>query len=582
MTNATLGARPTTGRNQGLDPEVGGTVNYLPARLARATERGGAITFLSTGERVEWAQLHDEARAMAAALQARGVAPGDHVALLGPTSRPLVTAIQATWLAGATVVVLPLPMRMGNLSDFIAQTRARVRAADITLVAADPALSGFLTPEPGDPPLVLLPDLVACPGTRRPGAPGYEEPKEDPQALAILQFTSGSTADPKGVMLPHATVCANLDAIARAARLDPDDDVLCSWLPLYHDMGLIGLLSTSMASGCDFALAPPQDFLAAPARWMEWMSEHRATATAGPNFSYALAIRALRRAAAGSLDLSRWRIALNGAEAVDPAVVEGFTEAGAAFGLNPGAVFPAFGMAEATLAVTFPEPGTGLRTDPVDRRVLETDGYAAPAEEPVSGSSGSGTRRLVKLGRAVSGLEIRVVDPVTGEARADREVGELEIRGTSVTPGYYRRPDATAAAFHDGWLRSGDLSYLVDGELIICGRLKDLIIVGGRNVAPEDVERAAATVDGVRAGNVIAFSVDGRRGKEALVVVAESKDVDLTTVREAVAGRVRDVVGLPPEEVVLVEPGTLPKTSSGKLQRSLCRTRYLSEELELR
>ena len=170
----------------------------------------------------------------------------------------------------------------------------------------------------------------------------------------------------------------------------------------------------------------------------------------------------------------------------------------------------------------------------------------------------------------------------SGDVRAEREVGELEIRGSSVTSGYYRRPDATEAAFHDGWLRSGDLGYLVDGELVVCGRLKDVIIVGGRNVFPEDVERAAESVEGVRAGNVIAFAVDGRRGKEALVIVAESKDPDLESVRAAVAGRVREVVGLPPEEVVLVEPGTLPKTSSGKLQRSLCRSRYLSAALSSR
>ncbi|MDQ3945116.1 MAG: fatty acyl-AMP ligase [Actinomycetota bacterium] len=548
-------------------------MNYLPTRLTRATERGGTITFVSSGERVEWSRLHQEARAMAAALQARGVAPGDHVAILGPTSRHLVTAIEGTWLAGATVVVLPLPMRMGGLDEFIAQTRARMRAADATLVAADPALSGFLTPEPGDPPLALLDDLAADPTAWT----AYEEPKEDPSALAVLQFTSGSTADPKGVMLPHATICANLDALATAARLDPDDDVICGWLPLYHDMGLIGLLTTSMTTGTDFVLASPQDFLSSPGRWMEWMSEHRATATAGPNFSYALATRALRRLSRGSLDLSRCRIALNGAEAVDPSVVEAFTAAGALQGLHPGAAFPAFGMAESTIAVTFPLPGQGLRTDPVDRRVLETDDYAAPADP-----AAPGTRQQVLLGRPVPGLEIRVVDPETGHVRSEREVGELEIRGTSITPGYYRRPDATEAAFHDGWLRSGDLAYLVGGELVVCGRIKDLIIVGGRNVYPEDVERAVASVEGVRAGNVIAFAVDGRKGKEALVVVAESREGDIDSLRQAVAGRIRDVIGLPPEEVVLVEPGTLPKTSSGKLQRSLCRARYQEGVLQPR
>jgi fatty-acyl-CoA synthase len=190
-------------------------------------------------------------------------------------------------------------------------------------------------------------------------------------------------------------------------------------------------------------------------------------------------------------------------------------------------------------------------------------------------------RQLARLGRAVPGLEIRITDPVTGTPMREREAGELEIRGNSVTTGYYKHPQATANAFRDGWLRTGDLAYLVDGELVVCGRLKDVIIVGGRNVFPEDIERAAGTVDGVRTGNVIAFGVEGRRGKEALVVVAESRADDTSPVRQAVATRVREAVGVPPEEVVLVAPGTLPKTSSGKLQRSLCRTRYLDAALEL-
>lgn len=304
------------------------------------------------------------------------------------------------------------------------------------------------------------------------------------------------------------------------------------------------------------------------------MSDFGGSLTAGPNFSYVLAARALRRAE--GLDLSRWRVALNGAEPVDPASVEAFCDAGARHGLRRGAVFPAFGMAEATLAVSFPEPLRGMAVDPVDRRVLETDRYAAPADP-----GAPGTRRLPRLGRALPGFELRVCDPYTGAVLADREVGELEIRGPSVTPGYYRDPEATAAAFHDDWLRTGDLAYLVDGELVVCGRLKDVIIVGGRNVFPEDVERAAAVVGGVRAGNVIAFGAEGRNGKEALVVVAESRDVDPGEVRRELHAVVTDTVGVPPREIVLVKPGSLPKTSSGKLQRSLCRDRYHGAELEL-
>jgi fatty-acyl-CoA synthase len=552
-------------------------VSSLIPRIETAAESSGTITFLGSagtgdpaGEPVSWRELYDDARAMAAALQTRGVAPGTHVAILGPTTRALVTAIEATWISGAAAVMLPLPMRLASIDDFVHQTRARLRASDAALVVIDPQLAPFLSPEPGDPPIVGLDELQRGPG--RPLADAYVRPADDPDALAILQYTSGSTSDPKGVMLPHRCVTANLDGIVAAGGLDIDD-VGVSWLPLYHDMGLIGLLATPMTIGMDLALAAPQDFLAAPARWMEWMDAFGGTATAGPNFSYVLASRALRRLQ--GLDLRRWSLALNGAEPVDPASVEAFIEAGAPHGLSPGAMFPAFGMAEATLAVTFPPKGRGLTVDAVDRRVLESDQYAAPCtpDHPEA-------RRLAMLGRPVPGLQVRVCDPTRGTAMREREVGEIEISGASVTPGYYRHPEATADALHQGWLRTGDLGYLVDGELVVCGRIKDVIILGGRNVFPQDIERAVNHVAGVRAGNVIAFGTEGKRGREALVVVAESKSDELDEIRAAVKSAVYDAVGIPPEDVVLVQPGSLPKTSSGKLQRALCRTRYLDAELE--
>lgn len=541
----------------------------LRARIQRAAEGRGGVTFVdgASSLRVPWARLCDEACALAAALQSRGVGPGTQVALLGPTSRALVTAIEATWLAGGAVVVLPLPMRLGSIEEFVAQTQARIRSARAALVVADPTLLD-LAPLPGDgTPVVRLPDLAG-----RPEA--YEEPRDGPEDLAVIQFTSGSTADPKGVMLPHRCVTANLDAIFDATRLDIDDDVVVSWLPLYHDMGLIGTLGVPMTTGTELVLAAPQEFLASPSSWMEWMSAFSGTATAGPSFAYALAARALGRLS--GLDLSRWRLALNGAEAVDPAAVEAFCSAGALHDLDRRAALCVYGLAEATLAVTFPERG-GLSVDTVDRVGLETDGYATPtgADEPKG-------RRLALLGPPLPGLELRIADPGRGQTLPERTVGEIEIRGASVTPGYYGNPEATAHAFRGPWLRTGDLGYLADGQLAVCGRIKDVIIVAGRNVFPEDAERAAAGVEGVRAGNVIAFGTPGRR-REALVVVAESRSEasEWPRVRDGIAGRVREVVGLAPAEIVLVLPGTLPKTSSGKLQRSLCRERYTSGALHL-
>jgi fatty-acyl-CoA synthase len=541
--------------------------------MVAAAERGGVVHFVSgdTVSDATWAELLDDALRIAGALSAQGIGPGAHVALLGTTSRQLTTTLQATWLSGATAMVLPLPMRLGSVEEFVSQTRTRITAGDTTMLVIDDDLAAFYEPSPDDPPVAMMRDLFADAATRR--ADSFSIPTIDPGALAVLQFTSGSTADPKGVMLPHRTILNNLDGVCAAGQVT-GDDVAVSWLPLYHDMGLIGLFTLPAITGIDLVLASPQDFMASPLRWLEWISRFGGTASAGPNFSYALAARAMRRA--GALDLSSWRLALNGAEPVNPSTVRDFTDAGAAFGLSAGAAFPAFGMAELAIGGTFPTPGSGLRVDTVDGRVVESDRYAAPAPS----EDAPGARAFARLGRAIPGLEIRIVDPETGSSMLEREVGELEIRGDSVTPGYYKRPDETAATFRGEWLRTGDLGYVVDGELVLCGRIKDVIIVGGRNVFPEDVERAAEQADGVRAGNVIAFSITSERGKERLVVVAETKADDHGPVKAQVATKVREAVGLPTDDVVLVLPGSLPKTSSGKLQRSLCRTRYQADELQ--
>jgi fatty-acyl-CoA synthase len=341
-------------------------------------------------------------------------------------------------------------------------------------------------------------------------------------------------------------------------------------------MGLIGLLTIPMSRGVNLVLGAPQDFMAKPSRWMQWVSDFGGTCTAGPNFSYVLATRALRRSE--GLDLSTLRVALNGAEPVDPDSFRAFLAEARRFDLPETALFPAFGMAEVCIAGCFPVPGTGLRTDLVDGHVLEHERYAAPATK-----TSANARELAILGRPIGGLEIRVVDPATGVLRREREVGELQIRGTSLTTGYFRRPEATAELIVDGWLRTGDLAYLVDGDMVMCGRIKDVIIIGGRNIYPQDIERIVGRIDGVRNGNVIAFGQDGRNAKQHIVVVGETRleagDADVEVLVKEITRQVLADIGVPPRDVVLVPAGTIPKTSSGKLQRSACRKLYESGDL---
>ena len=397
-------------------------MDTIVTRIEHAAKGQGTVTFLTGDEPVSksWGALHQEAKAMAAALQTRGVNHGDHVAVLGPTTMNLVTAMQAVWLCGATLVVLPLPMRLASLEEFTANTRNRIRLADSVCVLVDSDLAPFLAVEDGDPAVYLLDDLADS--SEAPD--DFIRPDYHPDDLFVLQFTSGSTSEPKGVQLPNRLVAANLDAILEAAEVNVDDDVMVSWLPLYHDMGLVGFCILPMSSGITLALGAPQDFLGSPGRWMEWISTYGGTATAGPNFSYVLATRALNRSKE-TLDLSRLRIALNGAEPVDPAGVRAFVEAGARHGLRPEAIFPAFGMAEVGIAGAFPKPLTGLETDIVDAELLELEHRAVNV-----GAEHKNAREIVKLGKAVPGLEMRICDHTTGRMLANREVGELQIRGS--------------------------------------------------------------------------------------------------------------------------------------------------------
>ncbi|HEY7949157.1 MAG TPA: AMP-binding protein [Acidimicrobiales bacterium] len=543
------------------------------ARIESASERGRAVVFLDSDEpeRVPWARLLDDGRRMAAAMQARGVGAGDRVAVMGTTSRGLLTAIEATWLAGAAVIMLPLPVRAGSEQEFRASTLQRIALGEVSLLVGDPEFLAMAAPDPD--PLAVSFDTLQKEAARMTDA-AYERPPDDHEATAILQFTSGSTSDPKGVVIPQRCLTDNLDGMAERIPLDGDDDVVVSWLPQYHDMGLVANTANAMLFGAEYVLAPPQRFVASPGAWMEWVTTFGGTWSLAPNFGYSVAARLLERSA--PLDLSSFRCLGSGSEPVDGAVMDAFAVSAGRHGFKAGALFAAYGMAEATVAISIPHHGGGFASDIVDASALEHEGRAVSvaADHPEA-------RRLARCGPPLRGMELRIIDPETGSTVPDRVLGEIEIRGPSVVPGYFRRPDATAATFRDGgWLRTGDLGYLVEGDVVVGGRLKDVIMVGGRNVFPEDVERATQAVPGVRAGNVIAFGVRGGRKGESVVVVAEVKTDDIDRVRVDISAAVRETVGLRLEDVVLLRPGTLPKTSSGKLQRSICRARYEAAELE--
>jgi len=526
-----------------------------------------AVRFLDSDSVISettWGVIWERSLRRAAALQERGVRPGDRVGVLGFTSQELVETVIGIVCAGAAVTMLPLPMRLASVEAFLEATRARLAAADPALLVLDPFFVEQYEPGPADPATVATADLDAP----VPAAVAQVEAED----LCVLQFTSGSTADPRAVRLHHGALAANLHAIRAGVDLGAGD-VIVSWLPLYHDMGLIGGVFAAAVCGTEAVYSTPQAFMGRPAMWMEAVSRYGATVVVAPNFAYALATRALRRAE--DLDLSTVRAALCGAEPVDAANMAKFYAEGERFGLDPDAALAVYGLAESTLAVTFPTVGTGLSVDTVNRVVLEKERRAVRCDDT------DNAKKVVGLGRPLAGVAIRVVTD-DGDACAEREVGEVLVAGQSLMQGYDRHPRETERVLRHGWLHTGDLGYVADGELYLCGRKKDVIIVGGRNIFPEDIEHAAHLVEGVRAGNAIAFGVEGDRGKEAIVLVAETKvgPDAAADIAHAIVESVRRQVGLPPRQVVLLAPGELPKTSSGKLQRSLCRARYLKGELQ--
>jgi fatty-acyl-CoA synthase len=523
--------------------------------------------------------VHSTARRMAADLVDGGLRPGTPVAVLAGEPALIAPAAQAVWLAGGSVTMLHQPTPRTDLAEW-AEDTVRV----LGMIGAGMVLLG--------PPFDPLSDVLTQRGiTVRPIAElgtAFSDTDADPPIpvlaegngeddTALLQLTSGSTAEPKAVRITHGNLYANLTAMVTASELKVERDVMVSWLPLFHDMGMVGFLTVPMTVGLELVTVTPVDFLSRPLLWAELISKYGGTVTAAPNFAYAVLGRQLGRAEDGSLDLSSMRFALNGAEPIDPDAVASFTTAGARFGLRKECVVAAYGMAETALGVSFAPIETGLQVDTIDADQLEANRRAVVVDPEVEADRP--VRRFPLLGPPLPGLAARVVDG-QGRVLGEREVGSIQLRGEAVTPGYLTVHGPVATQDADGWLDTGDQGYLTGGIVVVCGRLKDVIIMGGRNIYPTDIERAAAEVDGVRAGNVVAVRLDAGSGvgsskRESFVVVVESRragDAEAEElIRKEVTSRVFRSVGVRPARVVVLAPASLPKTPSGKLRRAATR-----------
>jgi 1-acyl-sn-glycerol-3-phosphate acyltransferase len=545
-------------------------VEVLQAHATADADRVHLRLLGEEGERsLTYGELLDAAAAVGRGLNARyGIEPGDTVALMLPTSIDYFVTFFGVLLAGAVPVPIYPPARPSQLEDHLRRHARILDNAQVTLLVTVPeavTVGRLLRGKVLSLRHVLTPDVLAAPEGLDP------RPRLGAHDLALLQYTSGSTGDPKGVALTHANLLANIRAMADVARVD-ETDVFVSWLPLYHDMGLIGAWLGSLTRGCPLVVMSPLSFLARPARWLWAIHDARGTLSAAPNFGFELCLTKVADDDIVGLDLSSWRLAFNGAEPVSPETIERFTSRFGPYGLRPEAMAPVYGLAENSVGLTFPPVGRGPVVDRVDRDRFLRDGRAEPAppDDPTA-------LRVVACGSPLPGHRIRLVDSAGAEV-GTRQEGRIEFRGPSATSGYHRNPEATNRLFHGDWLDTGDLGYLADGDLYVTGRVKDLVIRGGRNLHPEELELAVGEIPGVRRGRVAAFGVpDPASGTERLVVEAETTETDegaRRALHDAVIEVSVDLLGTPPDEVVLAAPGTVLKTSSGKIRRAASRDLY--------
>ncbi len=546
-------------------------LDALDWHVATHPQRLQVHIYSETGEEeLSYAAIRRGAVAYASRLAAHGLQPGQTVAIMLPTGSEYLFSFFGILMAGGIPVPLYPPARPAQIEDHLRRhigILRNCRAAMLITVAQAKTVALLLRSQVESLQQVLMPDDLAA------GDSGFTPLPARPGDIAFLQYTSGSTGNPKGVVLTHANLVANIRGMGEAVQASAND-VFVSWLPLYHDMGLIGAWFAALYLGFPTVLMSPLAFLSRPSRWLWAIHRHRGTLSGGPNFCYELCLKRIEDAELEGLDLSCWRFAFNGAEPVSPDTLAAFGQRFARHGLPANALQPVYGLAEASVGLAFPAPGTRYRIDRIERAAFQNRGEARPAD--------AGEANVLELpccGRVISAHYLRVVD-AAGVELADRQEGRLQFKGPSATSGYFRNPEQTQNLFAGTWLETGDLAYLADGELHLSGRAKDVIIRGGRNLYPYELEQAVGALPGMRKGCVAVFgSIDPASGTERVVVLAETRETGtdaLEALRRCINDRAVDLIGLPADDIVLAPPHTVLKTSSGKIRRAASREYYES------
>ena len=524
-------------------------------------------------ETVSYAELRETALAVSGGILDAGVMPGSRVALMLPTCAGFLHAFFGILYAGCVPVPIYPPARPSQLADHLRRQAAILANAGAELLITVPearVLAAFLRSQ-----VACLRAIETVEGLRACGEV-EAAPAPDAKDVAFLQYTSGSTGDPKGVVLSHANLLANIRAMGRAMEAEPGRDVFVSWLPLYHDMGLIGAWLGSLYFAVPVSIMSPLIFLARPESWLWEIHARRATLSGAPNFAFDLCVGRIDDGAIEGLDLSTARIVVNGAEPVRAASVRAFCERFAAHGFDPGALAPVYGLAESSVGLAFPRPGQGLLAERIDRTELAERSRAVPV------AAGHGDAiEVVACGSPLPGHQFRVVDE-SGREVPERHQGRLQFTGPSATAGYHDNAQATRDLFDGDWLETGDLAYIAGGEVYPTGRIKDVIIRGGRNIHPHELEAAIGDLPGIRRGCVAVFAAAGPDRTERLVAVAESREEDDAArdrLRRGIEAAAVDVAGIAPDDVVLAPPRAVLKTSSGKIRRAATRSRYLEGRL---